>query len=55
MELAGEAVLPFVVEWVELVAPMAAEIEPLGRRMRCDVRGTEFVGSIIVGVGVGIE
>jgi len=53
MILAQEPVLPRVAQLVELVAPVAREVEPSDWCLRCEVRCDERVG--LVGVCEAIQ
>ena len=53
--LPGEAVLARVAERVELVAPVALEMEPFRRGGGVGGRGAEDVVVVVVGVGVCVQ
>ena len=55
MILPREAVLSTVSQWVEFVAPVAVEVEPLGRRGGAECGCSEGVVGVIVCIRVRVQ
>ncbi|KAL9602384.1 MAG: hypothetical protein Q9179_002566 [Wetmoreana sp. 5 TL-2023] len=55
MVLPRKLILPPIIQWIKLVAPMPIEVKPFRRGFRTPARRSQHIARVVVSVGVGIQ